>query len=191
MPPRLGPIIQMELLSMEERLRVPSGCQRHWYGLAARLMNSWSVLDVGAGTGTGLSILRGHSLQAEGIDPLPAGMDVQKIDISNIATREYDGCVCIDVIEHVADDVSMLKQMCRVARKGIFISTPNWDKYHASNPFHFREYTWIELIHLIGLAGRGHRCQFYGSDRKAPHRVFKPDNLVHWHNFGVFITFTE
>jgi hypothetical protein len=55
----------------------------------------------------------------------------------------------MDVIEHVEDDVAFLRHLLRVAREAVFLATPNWDRFRATNKYHFREYTADELDALL------------------------------------------
>ena len=141
----------MELLPVAERGAIDVEFQNYWYRLAGtRYTRGKSVLDVGAGTGYGMRILRetGAAL-VTGIDPLPMTPEIGAADVSTYPAGAYDWCVCCDVIEHVDDDFALLQHMVRVVREGVFFSTPNWNRFHCANDFHLREYTWRELRDLV------------------------------------------
>lgn len=150
MPERIGLWRRLEELSIEDRLAQHGAYQAHWYRLVAARVARLSVLDVGAADGYGLDILRvGGAGLVEGIDPLPLRDDVQRTPLSAIASRAYDVAVACDVIEHVEDDRAFLADLLRVARRGVFLSTPNYDVSMCANPFHRREYTPDELARLL------------------------------------------
>ena len=140
---------RMELLTLEERLAQPRRCQEHWYALAGSLLRGKSVLDVGAGTGEGLAMLRACGCDARGIDPLPAGEGVARFDVVQLADKTWDAVTCMDVIEHVEDDAGLLREMLRVARDSVFISTPLFTTMRPIGEFHVREYAPPELAALL------------------------------------------
>ena len=150
MPSRDGATTRMELLPLDERLKELDHCQDYWYELAAQYAKGLSVIDVGAGTGCGLPILSaGGASKVVGIDPLPAGPGVQIGTPESVADSSFDVAVAMDVIEHVEDDAAFLGHLLRIARRAVFVSTPNWDRFRCTNRFHFREYTAGELSALL------------------------------------------
>ena len=162
MPRRDGPWRRMEHLSFEERLANDGIFQAHWYTLVAeRLAHGKGILDVGAGSGYGMGILRVHGAkEVHGVDPFPLRVDVSSIPLAKLGTGAWDGVIACDVIEHVEQDLAFLLELERLAREWVFISTPNWNVSRCGNEFHVREYTPEELDAL--LAGRD--CLFFSSD---------------------------
>lgn len=153
MPRRDGPVVPMETLSIERRRAEPDHCQEHWYHYATARLRGMSVLDVGAGTGYGLDILQaGGATPVFGIDPQPLRDYIAPVPIADVASASYDAVLAVDVIEHVEDDRAFLADLLRVARRHVFISTPNWNHWRCTNPHHFREYTPEELAGI--LSGR-------------------------------------
>ncbi len=124
-----------------------------WYKFCADnfLSGKETVLDVGCGSGDGLRILSQRSLKAHGIDLDPRLKDenIFIMDVTDIASQSYDIVTCIDVIEHVEDDVSLVKELNRIARKGIFVTTPNSTAGRNTWPYHIREYTPFEFYNLL------------------------------------------
>lgn len=162
MPRREGVVRHLEELSVEERrthAEIPY--QEHWYRLLVRLGSEGrigacsTVLDVGAGSGYGLDILRAGGATAIGIDPLPLMEEIATTPIHDFADQAFDLVCAVDVIEHVEDDVAFLAHLVRVARYAVFLSTPNWLASQAQNEFHVREYTPRELHELAMMASQG------------------------------------
>lgn len=139
--------------------------QLGWYEFCAHnfLSGKETVLDVGCGSGKGLRILSQRSLKAHGIDLDPRLKDknVFIMDVTDIASQSYDIVTCIDVIEHVEDDVSLVKELNRIARKGIFVATPNYTAGRNTWPYHIREYTPFEFYNLLKGATNNKQILLY------------------------------
>ncbi len=176
----------MEQLSVEERLREPDRCQENWYRLVSRWVAGRKVLDVGAGSGYGLDILRAARAHANGIDPLPLRNDISAVSIEDMASHQFDVVVACDVIEHIQDDADFLLHLVRVAREFVFLSTPRFKPERPINPYHVREYTPDELEQLLHRVHKGYRPLFF-ADRHhdAPVRVASAAEVVD--NFGVLL----
>ncbi|MGH9892702.1 MAG: class I SAM-dependent methyltransferase, partial [bacterium] len=117
--------------------------QLDWYRFALRYVAAEAVLDVGCGLGRGLTILQSRARQAHGLDTDPrlARQDILTIPIQDVAAKSYDIVTSIDVVEHVEEPEAFVRHLARIARKGIFIATPNWTASRCQWPFHLREYT--------------------------------------------------
>jgi ubiquinone/menaquinone biosynthesis C-methylase UbiE len=105
------------------------------------LLNIQSVLDVGCGTGRGLSGLTGSrpALRAIGIEPVEALLKqaVEKNGVASdnlicgsgthlpFADNSFDAVCEFAVLHHVAHPDVIVKEMIRVARKAVFISDSN------------------------------------------------------------------
>ena len=182
MPKRDGSFKRMEELSVTERLAEPNCCQKHWYDFLALRLKGMSVLDVGAGTGYGIDTFREVGIVVHGIDPLPLRKDIEGTTVQRIASKSYDAVIAVDVIEHVEDDIDFFANMTRVARKCVFLSTPNWDVSHAVNPYHVREYTPKELTGFLS----GYTYTPFTSDGAA--RIWPVTTLAEAsNNFGVMV----
>jgi len=180
MPRREGQVIHLHELSIEER-RVHDGrAQQHWYRHVAPIVAGQTVVDVGAGSGYGMDILREAGASVTGLDPLPLREDVICSDHTALAVWSCDYLVAMDVIEHVEDDLGFLATLLGAARIGVFVSTPNWDVSHCVNPHHIREYTLDELLGLI----HGRRHDGWSSDGQCQISLGLNPALS---NFGVMI----
>ena len=124
------------------------------YAFFARyvLMPWQSCLDVGGGMGIGLSILRRRSPCVKAIDMdarlLTFGVEVGRVE--DEPTGGYDWVLAVDVIEHVENDKEFLGELFRVARKGVYLSTPNIE-HHPDRLWHYhvREYSPVAFRQMV------------------------------------------
>ncbi len=119
-------------------------CQEGWHHFAATL-GLGDILDVGSGLGRVKDRIPNVTTQ----DPAPlAGIDVHD-PVSKIPRKSYDAVTCFDVIEHVEEDLTFLARLCRISKKYVFLTTPNYDVSKAANGCHCREYTPSELFNTV------------------------------------------
>ena len=153
----------------ENPQKVP--CQMAAYNLALNnyLKEGDTCLDVGFGQGYGLEILSKKAKKLAGIDvdkrAAKRGVEIFKpknIDILSyngydipFEDNSFDLVTCIDVIEHVEDYNRLIKEMLRVTKKGVFISTP-YRRAEYTNPdgtpknyWHLREWSFEEFDHIL------------------------------------------
>jgi SAM-dependent methyltransferase len=156
--------------------------QLKWYEFAPRFVRRRSVLDAGCGMGKGLEILRREASLVHGqdLDERLAREDITVAPLSQIESKSFDVVTSIDVIEHVQDVPAYLSDLKRIARDGIFLTTPNWTASRCRWPYHLREYTPRQLENE--LSGLGPVTLFKGTpagDMAFPirHRL-----LNHWFN---------
>lgn len=116
--------------------------QLGWYKFSSRFCAGKNVLDVGCGMGEGLAILSQVARTARGIDrdERLKKPSVEIKDIKDLEAKSIDVITCIDVIEHVEEDIDFARQLVRVARHELLISTPNWTVSRCKWPYHVREY---------------------------------------------------
>lgn len=136
--------------------------QAGWQEYAGKLFHNVSILDVGAGLGKSRERLsvNGNIVTLQDVAPgLP-------VDITNpiekIPENSYDLVTAFDVIEHVVEDVNFLGQLCRIAKRAVFVSTPNFNVSRALNQRHVREYTPVELTALAYSMNFGRVGHFIG-----------------------------
>ncbi len=124
-------------------------CQQGWHEMFARFIRTEGSTTLDVGAGLGLSKLR--ILNCTTQDPQPS----QWIDVTQplpaFADGSFDFVTAFDVIEHVIEDVDFLAHLLRIARCGVFITTPNLDVSKAGNGCHCREYSPHEFINLLML----------------------------------------
>lgn len=122
-------------------------CQRGWHQFFDLLLHG-KVLDVGAGLGQSKKRIRDCTTQ----DPQPSAWIDITTPVENILDNSFDTVTAFDVIEHVVEDVDFLRHLCRIAKKGVFFTTPNEMVSKAANGCHCREYGPMELDGLIYAA---------------------------------------
>ena len=125
--------------------REPS--QMGWYEFVGLRHNGESVLDVGCGMGVGVAFMNHFGCLAIGVDSdirlqsRPMTFTKLPSEIYGRRMTPYDVVTCIDVIEHVVDDLPFMEELKRLATKAVYVSTPNFARSKARNEHHAREYT--------------------------------------------------
>lgn len=137
---------------------------------SAGLATTQSIGDVGCGTGGFLRFLRARGFERiAGFDVSPvalataaqSGAAVHSVDFDapfTLAGAPWDALVALDVAEHVADDLALLRAMGDALRPGglLFVSVPafphlfsRWDE----RLHHHRRYTRKSLTAVARAAG--------------------------------------
>jgi SAM-dependent methyltransferase len=135
------------------------------YAFAARLAAGCRVLDLGCGTGYGTAELAKHATEAVGVDVAPEAIEYASAHYRTaryfqtpatdlpFADASFDLITCFELIEHLSDWRTLLKEAQRVVHPaGLFVvSTPN-KLYYAEargasgpNPFHAHEFEHAEF----------------------------------------------
>jgi SAM-dependent methyltransferase len=137
-----------------------------------------SILDVGTGTGANLRLLRelGFS-RVTGVDQSPEAIrfcadkglgNVRPGDICNLPLpdQSFDLILATDVIEHVDDDLSALRELHRLLRprKSLLLTVPAfpilWGLQDEVS-HHKRRYRLNQLLQRLHSVGLSPRQQFY------------------------------
>ncbi|MGN0007293.1 MAG: class I SAM-dependent methyltransferase [Alistipes sp.] len=156
------------------------------------------VLEIGTGTGYGIKWLAPKSKRFITIDKdMPESlcqhaksefyqMEVPPIGFDN---NSFDYVVAFQVIEHVEEDMRLVREVARVLRpEGKFIvTTPNAPMSLTRNPWHVREYNADELRNLLecnfstveayGVVGNGKVMEYYAKNRRSVERIARFDVL--------------
>ncbi|MCH5331245.1 MAG: class I SAM-dependent methyltransferase [Alistipes sp.] len=158
------------------------------YHKAAEIV-SGDVLEIGTGTGYGVSIIAPKAMRFITIDKkLPAAHDcgdgnveyyeatVPPIPADN---NSFDYVVCFQVIEHIKKDLEFVREVHRVLKpRGKFIvTTPNVLMSLTRNPYHVREYLADELknilecefsqVEALGVSGNERVMKYYNKNRRS------------------------
>ena len=137
------------------------------YRWAARYAGGKTVLDVGCGTAYGCSLLaRCGARRVTGVDlSFPAlehgkqsgtdGLVCANILQLPFASSTFEVITCFEVIEHVAEQHALLREMTRLldASGVMVLSTPNRKRTSGKNPYHVKELSLAELTELIARTG--------------------------------------
>lgn len=139
------------------------------YHFARPLVEGRYVLDVGCGTGYGTAVLARSArrvlaldVSAESVAFAKENYTATNVDflVSDcrqipLGAQTVDAAVCFEVIEHLAEQTTLLQEIHRVLRPDgvLVISTPNRVYYteerKETNPFHVREFDFGEFLAFL------------------------------------------
>lgn len=161
-----------------------------------------NVLEIGCGTGRGLEILVNSADHYTGIDkyeslteelqkqyPQAKFMAMHIPPLKDIPNDSFDTVVSFQVIEHIKDDKTFLKEIHRVLKPGgkAIISTPNKKMTLTRNPWHVREYFATELetlcksifskVEANGIAGNDKVMDYHDKNRESVKKITRFDIL--------------
>jgi SAM-dependent methyltransferase len=129
--------------------------QRGWYVWAATLVAGQSVLDAGCGLGYGIPILAetAASVRGQDLDPRLASEHITIGPLEAFPSKSVDVVVSVDVVEHVEADAAFVRELARIARRRVILTTPNWTASRCAWSYHVREYTPGQLRALGSTVG--------------------------------------
>ncbi len=144
------------------------------YRWACRFSEGRAVLDVGCGTGYGLSMLMENARSAVGVDKFDQSHPNAVVcDLREFLPQEkFELITCFELIEHIEDAQDLLQRMRGWLVPGgtLLISTPNRQVTApdgvVNNPFHVDEWTQEQFTAMLEKAGwrieefLGQRWQF-------------------------------
>lgn len=155
---------------------VPIQIEAYFLALNKYVDEDCKILDVGFGLGYGLNILAIKAKEVSGVDVdkkvydycqetvvgrNPRLISLEIYDGYNLpfSDESFDIVTCVDVIEHVEDYNRLIKEMLRISKKGIFLSTPNRRSENTNrdgspkNYWHLREWNFEEFDEIISHFG--------------------------------------
>ena len=169
------------------------------------------VLEVGCGEGRGIELLASKASSFTAVDKIRSVIDDLKkiypearfIDmnlppLTGLADNGYDLVISFQVIEHIRDDHSFLREIHRVLRPGgtALLTTPNRTQSLTRNPWHVREYVAQELQQLAekffssaqvkGITGNAKVMAYYDENRRSIKRFTRWDVLDLQHRLPSF-----
>ncbi len=134
------------------------------YDFATQFCKNKTVLDLGCGSGYGSYYLKTYGAKnVYGIDLSQEAADYcreaypschfkqGRATNTTYKNNSFDVVVCFELIEHLSEQEELMNEIKRILKKdGILImSTPNKDTFPRGNPFHIRELTEKEYLHLL------------------------------------------
>jgi SAM-dependent methyltransferase len=151
---------------------VPVQVEAYFLALNKYIEENAVVLDIGFGLGYGLNILSIKAREVNGLDVDGKVLEYcndtivgrnPKLKVLNIfdgynipfPDNSFDVVTSVDVIEHVENFKELIKEMLRVSRKGVFLSTPNRRPEYTNkdgspkNYWHLREWNMNEFDAII------------------------------------------
>lgn len=155
----------------DEPMQVPVQMEAYQLARDCYIRPGDSLLDVGFGLGYGLQIFATQANYLAGVDidrkavaaaqklvgVIPGLQELRVYDGQSLpyGPSSFDVVTCVDVIEHVPDYLSLLKEMLRVAARLVFISTPNRRPEYTlpngrpKNLWHLREWSYDEFDSIL------------------------------------------
>ena len=147
-----------------------------WYLLRSESVVRWArslppgstILDVGSASGGNTILLSELGFDLTSLEMSDLGVELQlkrgitviKGDATNLPfqSESFDAVLCLDVLEHIEDDVSALKEMYRVTKQGgkFLFSVPEDPKLwsdHDEAVSHVRRYLRKDFENKISEAG--------------------------------------
>ncbi len=174
--------------------------QRHLvaYNEAAKMI-SGKVLEVGCGEGYGIALLAPKADEYVAIDKFQTSLEQYENQFPHLSFTQtsvpplkypdnhFDYLVTFQVIEHIEDDVKLIKEMSRVLKPGgkMIMTTPNIKMSLTRNPWHIREYTVQELTNILkvyfsdvnmkGVYGNKKIMDYYEKNKASVHKFTRFD----------------
>lgn len=170
------------------------------------------VLEVGCGEGRGIDLLASKASSFTAVDKIAPVIDnLKKIypdatflsmnlpPLTGLGDGAYDLVISFQVIEHIKDDHSFLREIHRVLKPGgmALLTTPNRSQSLTRNPWHVREYLPQELEELAtrffssaqvkGITGNAKVMAYYDENRRSVNRFMRWDILDLQHRLPAFL----
>jgi SAM-dependent methyltransferase len=178
------------------------------YKRAAELIHG-KVLEIGTGSGYGIEEIAPNTTEFWTLDKHYINVNYKKYSntrfiksevppLANIPDNYFDFVICFQVIEHIKDAKTLLKEIKRVLKANgkLIVSTPNLNMSLTYNPWHIKEYSHEEFKDLLGgifvnidaqgVYGDSDIISYYNKNKKSVQGILKYDilnlnrNLPRW-----------
>ena len=155
------------------------------------------VLEIGTGSGYGIEVVAPPARRFVTVDkhvPAPELLDRPNVEFRQAVVppldfpdRSFDCVISFQVIEHIKQDVDLVREVKRVLKPGgkFIVTTPNAPMSLTRNPWHVREYTAEQLQNLLGhefrsvetlgVAGNRKVMAYYEQNRRSVARITRFD----------------
>lgn len=160
---------------------------------------SGKVLEIGTGSGYGVEIISGVATEFITVDKFDTKLDFTQypnvtfvqgnVPPLNFEANTFDYAITFQVVEHIKDDHSFIREIHRVLKPGgkLIITTPNIKMSITRNPWHIREYTVDQFRRLLskyfsrveakGVYGNEKSDAYYENNKKSVQKILKWDIL--------------
>jgi ubiquinone/menaquinone biosynthesis C-methylase UbiE len=169
------------------------------------------LLEIGCGEGRGVALLHDKVDSYSGLDKIGELVDTlakayPQADFKQsvipplpYSDNSFDSIISFQVIEHIKDDRTYLKEIFRVLKPGgvALITTPNIKMSLSRNPWHIREYTAQQLseicntdftsVELKGITGNEKVMQYYQENKESVKRLTRFDIFDLQHKLPAFL----
>ena len=121
------------------------------------------VLEIGTGAGYGIEVVAPHARSFITVDKFAPAAELMRhphvefhqavVPPLAFAANSFDFVISFQVIEHVKQDIELVREVKRVLKPGgkFIVTTPNAPMSLTRNPWHVREYTAEQLQNLLEL----------------------------------------
>ena len=169
------------------------------------------LLEIGCGEGRGVSLLHDKVASYSGLDKIEEVVDSLNREFPQASFKQsvipplpypdssFDTVISFQVIEHIKDDKTYLKEIFRVLKPGgiALLTTPNIKLSLSRNPWHIREYTASQLtelcqtdfttVELKGITGNEKVMQYYQENKESVKRLTRFDIFDLQHRLPAFM----
>ena len=123
-----------------------------WYKWFGESCKGKTVLDVGAGMGAGMKVLKdcgATKVVGIDVDQRLREFGVETAPLENFPNNSFDIVTSVEVLEHVTEDLTFMNHLKRIAKEKVMITTPSFMRSRCWNHAHCREYTIPQFTNIF------------------------------------------